>query len=185
MDQEIFYELLFRPIVERLGVLDDTTLIADLGFDDGGPLALCTIGEGRGAFVTYISCELAAREDQRPAEFGRYEIMMTCDDARWAYKILTNLGRMSLQSELGHGHTIDIGPMVGPKCAVQGLVTEEFARVTVEGQEYGFLYFHGVTRAELEFANEIGADELLERLRQAGVYPRTSLHRRKSIEAVA
>jgi hypothetical protein len=185
MDHPTFYEQLFQPIVERLGLLDGTGSVADVGFEAGGAVALCTIGEGRGALVTYISCELAVREDQRPADFGRYEVMMTCDDERWAYKILTNLARMSLESELGHGHTIDVGPLVGPKCAVQGLVAEEFARVTIEGQGYGFLYFHGVTRPELEFANEIGADELLERLREAGVYPRTSLHRRKSIEGAA
>lgn len=182
MDDPDFYEQLFQPIVERIGPLDGEALTAGFSFDLGGPVTLCTIGEGRGGFITYISCELAAREDQRPADFGRYEIMMTCDDARWACKILTNLGRMSLEEELGHGHTIDVGPMVGPKCAIQGLVVEEFARITVAGQGYGFLYVHGVTRPELEFANEIGADELLERLRQAGVYPRTSLHRKKSIE---
>jgi hypothetical protein len=184
MDQNIFYEQLFRPVVERLGPLVGAPLMADLAFEEGGPVALCRISEAHGAFVTYVSCELAACEDQQPAEFGRYEVMMTCDDGRWAWKLLTNLGRMSLESELGHGHTIDVGPMVGPKCAVQGLVAEEFARVTVAGEGYGFLYFHGVTRAELEFANEIGADELLERLRQAGVHPRTSLHRRQSIESV-
>jgi hypothetical protein len=62
---------------------------------------------------------------------------------------------------------------------------EEFARVTVDEQPYGILYFHGVTRSELEFAMEYGTDVLLERLRLAGVYPRTSIHRKESVETTA
>jgi hypothetical protein len=51
----------------------------------------------------------------------------------------------------------------------------------VDGKPYGILYFHGVTRPELLFAMASGTDELLGRLRSAGIYPRTSIHRRDSI----
>jgi len=111
--------------------------------------------------------------------------MMTCDDERWAHKILTKIGQMSLESVFGHGHTIDVSPVVGADCPMQGLVVEEFARVTVDGQPYGILYFHGVTRSELEFAMESGTDALLERLRESGIYPRTSVHRKDSVETAA
>jgi hypothetical protein len=150
--------------------------------DSGGPVTLCTVGYGREQFVTYVTCELSVRDEQRPAKFGRYEVMITCDDEVWARKILTKIGQMSLESVFEHGHTVDIGRVVGPDCPLQGLVAEEFARVAVDDSGYGILRFHGVTRAELEFAMESGTDELLERLRCAGVYPRTSIHRRESIE---
>jgi len=185
MDYQRFYKQLFLPIEERIGHVDEASIMAIIGFDCGGPVTLCTVGRGREPFVTYVTCELSVRDDQKPADFGRYEVMMTCDDERWAHKILTKLGQMSLEGVFGHGHTIDIGPAAGPDCPVQGLVVEEFARVTVDGKPYGILYFHGVTRSELEFAMESGADELLERLRQAGVYPRTSIHRKDSVEITA
>ena len=92
---------------------------------------------------------------------------------------------MWLEVVFVHGHTIDIGRVVWPDCPVQGLVVEEFARVAIDGQPYGILYFHGVTRSELEFAMEVGAEQLLERLKRAGVYPRTSLHRKESVETAA
>jgi len=185
MDYTRFYKLLFQPIEERIGHVDDATLMAIIGFDCGGPLSLCTVGHGRDRFVTYVSCELAVREEQHPGDVGRYEVMITCDDEGWAREVLSAVGRMSMESVLGHGHTVDIAPVVGPDCPVQGLVIEEFARVPIDARDYGILRFHGVTRPELEFAMSCGADELLERLGVAGIYPRTSVHRSESFATSA
>ena len=185
MNYNRFYKQLFQPIEERIGRVDEASIMAIVGFDCGGPVTVCTVGRGREQFVTYVTCELSVRDEQRPAEFGRYEVMTTCDDERWAHKILTMLGQMSLERVFGHGHTIDISPVVDAGCPVQGLVVEEFARVTVDCQPYGILYFHGVTRSELEFAMASGADALLERLKLAGIYPRTSIHRKDSVKTAA
>jgi hypothetical protein len=182
MDYQRFYKLLFEPIEQRIGQIDETGIMAIIGFDAGGPVGLSTVGRGRERFVTYVTCELSVRPEQKPAEAGRYEVMITCDDQKWAHGILTRLGRMSLESVFDHGHTIDISPVVDGDCPVQGLVVEEFARTTIDGKTYGLLYFHGVTRSELKFAMKSGADELLEKLRRAGIYPRTSIHRKDSIE---
>ncbi len=185
MNYQLFYKQLFQPIEERIGHVDEASIMAIIGFDCGGPVTLCTVGRGHESFVTYVTCELAVRDEQRPAEFGRYEVMMTCDDKAWAHKILTKVAQMSLETVFAHGHTIDIGPVVASDCLVQGLVVEEFARVPIDGRNYGILYFHGVTRSELEFAMEFGTDKLLERLRRAGVYPHTSVRRRDSVETAA
>ena len=185
MDYQRFYKQLFQPIEERIGHVDEATIMAIIGFDCGGPVTLCTVGYGWEEFVTYVTCELSVRDEQKPAEFGRYEVMITCDDEAWARKILTKIGQMSLETVFEHGHTVDIGQIVGADCPLQGLVVEEFARVTVDGRSHGILRFHGVTRSELEFAMESGSDELLERLGRAGIYPRTSIHRRESSETAA
>ena len=185
MDYNRFYKQLFQPIEERIGHVDEASIMAIVGFDCGGPVTLCTVGYGREQFVTYVTCELSVRDEQQPAEFGRYEVMMTCDDEAWARKILTKVGQMSLEAVFEHGHTVDIGQIVGADFPLQGLVVEEFARVAVDGRDYGILRFHGVTRSELEFAMGSGTDELLERLGRAGVYPRTSIHRRESVETAA
>jgi hypothetical protein len=185
MDYQRFYKQLFQPIEERIGHVDEATIMGIVGFDCGGPVSLCTVGYRREQFVTYVTCELSVREEQQAAEAGRYEVMITCDEEAWARKILTKIGQMSLEGVFEHGHTVDIGQIVGPECPLQGLVVEEFTRVTIDGRGYGILRFHGVTRSELEFAMEFGTDELLERLRRAGIYPRTSIHRRESIETAA
>src|SRR5687767_6103085 len=132
MDYNRFYAQLYRPIEERIGRVDEATIMAIVGFDCGGPVSLCTVGYGREQFVTYVTCELSVRDEQQPAGFGRYEVMMTCDDEAWARKILTKIGQMSLESVFEHGHTVDIGEIVGPDCPLQGLVVEEFARATID-----------------------------------------------------
>jgi len=185
MNYQRFYKQLFQPIEERIGPVDEATHIAIIGFDCGGPVNLCTVGYGREPFVTYVTCELAVRETQKPATFGQYEVMMTCDDKAWARKILTKIGAMALDNAFGHGHTVDIGQVVGADFPLQGLVVEEFARVAIDGSGYGILRFHGVTRSELAFAMEFGTDKLIERLGSSGIYPHTSIHRRRSIETAA
>jgi hypothetical protein len=172
-----FYAQLFAPIEVQLGAIDANSLVAIIGFDCGGPLNFCTVGKGREKFVTYVSCELAVRDDQKFGETGPFEVMMTCDSEEWVRKVLTDIGRMSLDGVFAQGHTVDISPMVEPSSPIKGLVTEEFARVRIDGRSYGILRFHGVTQPELEFAMKYGTDELLTRLRQAEVYPRTSVNR--------
>src|SRR5687767_9061199 len=112
MDYDRFYLELFKPIEERIGKIDAETITAIVGFDFGGPVSLCTVGYGREQFVTYVTCELAVREEQLPAEFGRYELMISCDNEKWARKILTKIGEMSMESVFEHGHTVDIGQIV-------------------------------------------------------------------------
>ena len=110
MDAHRFYAELFAPLGHTMGALDPDTLVAIVGFDAGGPLCFRTLGRGSGRFTTYVSCELAVRAKQRPAAFGRYELLTTCDDEDWVRSILTSIGGMSLEAAFDDGHTLDIGP---------------------------------------------------------------------------
>ena len=161
--------------------MDEASIMSIVGFDCGGPVTLCTVGCGREDFVTYVTCELSVRDEQPPAVFGRYEIMMTCDNEDWARKILTKIGQMSMESVFQHGHTVDISQIVGRRCPIRGLVVEEFARLLVNGDGYGILRLHGVTSPELKFAMQFGVDPLLQRLKAAQIYPRTSIYRKHSV----
>ena len=186
MDYERFYRQLFKPIEERIGPLDKSGIMAIIGFDCGGPISLSTIGrEKRKKFVAYVTCELACRKEQQPASFGRFEFMMTCDDRDWAHDILTKLGQMSLESAFDHGHTVDISRIVPRSCPLKGLITEEYARVRIGRKSFGIMQVHGITRAELDFARRFGADKLLDALRHARIYPRTSPKRKESVEEPA
>ncbi len=185
MDCDRFYKLLFAPIEQRVGPMDEMIIGAIIGFDCGGPIRLSTVGRGKRQFTTFVTCELAYRDEQIPSKLGRYEAMMTCDDEDWARHILTKIGQMSFDSAFGHGHTIDIGQVVEVGCPVQGLVVDEFAQVTIDDAPYALFQFHGVTQSELDFAMEHSTDALLERLKKAGVYPTTSIHRHESVTLAA
>jgi hypothetical protein len=161
-----------------LGPLDPEALIAIVGFDVGGPLSFCTFSRAAPArFMTYVSCELAVRSEQRPSSVGRYELLVTCNDERWVRSVVSDIGRMSMEVAFDHGHTLDIGAWVDSAATIQGIVFETLYKTLIEHRPYGILRIIGITRSELEHAERSGADELLRRLRDAEVHPRTDLHR--------
>lgn len=178
MDYQDFYARLFAPLEERLGSLDPDTLMAIIGFDEGGPLNLCTIGRNAGGdVVTYVSCELAVREDQVPNASGRYELLVSGSDEDWIRQVITDTGDMSLRTAFNDGDTLDIGAWVddddGSGTSLQGLVFRQEVVVDIDGAPYGVLRAIGITRAEMELAREQGAGALVARLQAADVYPHT------------
>ena len=176
MDYLAFYARLFAPLEACLGALDPDTLMAIIGFDEGGPLNLCTIGRG-GDVVTYVSCELAVREDQVPNASGRYELLVSGNDEDWIRQVITDTGDMSLRTAFDDGDTLDIGAWVddddGSGTSLQGLLFRQEVIVDIDGARYGVLRAVGITRAEMELAREHGADALVARLQAADVYPHT------------
>jgi hypothetical protein len=167
-----FYKSLFAPLTRAVGPVDKTTLVALVGFDAGGPLSFCTIGrDQRQEFITYVSCELAIRPEQMPSDDGRFELLASCDDERWARSILTDIGRMSFEVAFGAGHTLDIGPWVGAAHSIQGVVFEQVYSIEVSGERYSILRCLGLTRSELEIAQEHGSAVALSSIKARGAYP--------------
>ena len=84
---------------------------------------------------------------------------------------------MSFDTTFGHGHTLDIGPWVGRDAPIQGVVFETVCSCRIDRQPYGILRVVGVSRPELEYAQEHGTPALLARLKAAGAYPDTRVNR--------
>jgi hypothetical protein len=178
MDYHVFYRHLFAPLEALLGPINRDTIVAIVGFDAGGPLNFCTIeGQGGGPCTTYVSCELVVRENQKPSEFGRYELMSTCDDERWVRSIVSDIGRMTLETAFGHGHTMDISGWAGLGDPVQGVIFEEACRCRIGGVPFGVLRVIGVSRPEMEYAQARGTKVLIRKLKAAGIYPSTLIRR--------
>ena len=183
-DVQAFYAEIFRPVEKEFGQLDAETLMAIIGFAAGGPVNLSTVGRKRGEeFVTYVSCELACYEDQKPSSEGPFELLMTCNDEDWAITALTAAGEMSLAARLDHGHSLDLGPRLDEDSRLQGIVFERFSVSTIGGLKYGILRAIGVTRAELEWCRKNSVARLIQELKRAGVYPRTDVRRHSVLSA--
>lgn len=178
MDYDAFYDSLFAPLESSLGPIDSDTICAIIGFDAGGPLNFCTIGNKPDVeFITYVSCELAIRKEQKPASFGRYELLATCNDEQWVRSTLTALGHASMDIKFGHRHSLDIGAWVESDDLIQGLILEREATAQFDGKKFGVLRAIGVTRAELDLAVIEDMSQLVARLKEAGIYPRTDVRR--------
>jgi Suppressor of fused protein (SUFU) len=182
VDHQTFYMQIFASIEAEVGPVDPISLVAIVGFDAGGPLTFRTFGAKTGdACVTYLSCELAVREDQRPSEFGRYELLATCDDEAWVRSVVSDIGRMTLEAAFGNGHTMDIGAWVEGDDSIQGVVFEKAVSVRIDGESFGVMRVIGVTHDELEFARSFGVDLLIAKLRRARLYPCTRLQRQSVV----
>ncbi len=110
MEYQRFYNQLYAPLARELGPIDRNTIVAIIGFDAGGPLNFCTFGgEANSGRITYVSCELAVRDDQRPNACGRYELMASSDSEEWVRTVLSDTARMSLEVVFDDNNTMDIG----------------------------------------------------------------------------
>ena len=166
MDYEKFYRRLFVPLESIHGPIDGDTIVAIIGFEAGGPLNFCTFGrESSDRFITYVSCELAVREEQQPSEFGRYELLIACDDERWVRGIVSDIGRMSFEVPFGHGQTMDIGPWVESGESIQGIVFEKVCATKIDRKPYGVMRIIGVTRPEMEYTQVHTSSKLIACLR--------------------
>lgn len=179
MNYQAIYDRLFAPIEALLGKIDRDTIVSIIGFDMGGPVNLCTIGRGE-PFVTYLTCELAVRQDQPPGQHGRYEFLMTCDDEDWCRAVLTGIARMSLTEVFNDHHTLDIRPWVGNECPIQAVFFENIARVNIDGASYSILRVVGISWPELEHARARGVEDLIVHLKSVSTYPRTGVHSPRS-----
>jgi hypothetical protein len=182
VDFQRFYRQLFKPLEACLGPVDPDTIFAIIGFDAGGPLNFCTFGVSSGSpWIAYVSCELAVRTEQFPSPAGRYELLCTCDDETWVRSIVTLLGRMSLETVFGHGHTVDIGQCVSPDAVIQGVLLELALQVEINGTDYAVYRVIGITRPEMQFARRNGHDALVDKLSVAKIYPNTLVNRSSTV----
>jgi hypothetical protein len=177
VDYRDFYRRLFAPLEEANGRIRGETLVPVIGFDAGGPLSFCIFEKAIENATTYVSCELAVRSEQKPSEFGRYELLATSDDEEWVRSVLSDIGRESFDAKFGDGHTLDIGAWVSADAPIQAVVLEMASTALIDRVPYGILRCVGVTRSELEFARKKGVRSLLRTLGDAGIYPRTLTER--------
>lgn len=134
-DSQAFYAELFKPVEKAFGKLDKGTLVAIVGFPLGGPPNISTAGRDRGEqFVSYVTCELACYERQKPSSVGPFEVLITSNDQSWARNALTAVGQMSFEAALDHGHSLDLGPLVEESSNLSGTDLRAVLDVENRGQ---------------------------------------------------
>ncbi len=181
-------ESFFQALEERVGSFDRPINFHVYPFDAGGGINLLTVGAGRQEFVTYLTWDQFGHQQQKRGSLGRFELCAVSADRDWCSDILTKLGRQTLIELFEPHDTVDIAQWVHPDSALQGLVLEEALRLKLGTpaalESCGLMRCIGVTRPELEFARQHGAQTLIERLRMTGVYPKT-IPDRASVDVIA
>ncbi len=129
---EEHYAALFKPLIEDFGEIDPQSATGVTGFDKGGPVAVCAIP----AAGLYLSCELSLYSEQKPSSEGvRYDLFTRELDASVSLALLTAIGNLSFQYELGDLHSIDVSPLALP--GIDDVQLRLFSKATVQNTDFG------------------------------------------------
>ena len=179
----IDYRKLYRafvPVLEHeLGTKDESVIHAIIGFEFGGPPDLLRFQNPPGIRGTfYVTSDLLFFSRQPKNSLGRYEVAICLPEENdWAQRVLFKLSQATVEEVFDVGHTADITAWVSAACPIKGLLFTKLISFEFEGQPFGVLLCVGITRAELDFAIAHGSEELLTRLKTAGVFPITDTER--------
>lgn len=176
-DWQRLWDARLAALEALLGPSDDKVLHSPVPFHlDGAADVLVFRKHNDG--VVYVTADLIGDDRSKPSELGQYELMMCMrKDAHWAANLISNLAKYTVEEVISPRDTMDIGPALPQPTELVAFLFVPYANVMVEGNEAGILLCLGITQDECALAHEGGADALLSRLKQAGVYPFTDLSR--------
>ena len=104
------YNRLLRPITREFGAFAPATITSIVGFSAGGPVSLLRV---TGRWV-YVTCELSFYSEQKASTEGiQFELLSRqIQDESTVISTLTALGNLSMNAQLGDGHTVDVSGAV-------------------------------------------------------------------------
>jgi hypothetical protein len=170
----------FVPVLEReLGNKDKAVIHATIGFEFGGPPDLLLFRNPPGIRGTfYVTNDLLFFARQPKNSLGRYEVAICLPkESDWAQQVLFKLSQATVEEVFDVGHTADITAWVSSACPIKGLLFTKLVSFEFDGQPFGALLCIGITRTEIDYAMAHGSEELLTRLKTAGVFPITDTER--------
>ena len=180
-----FYSSEIQEQIEKIlgkhpGTVLHSPVPFDMGFDIGGGADLYVYKNHIDGEV-YLTADLIGKK-QAKNSIGNYELMICHSETQdWGANLISKLSYYTLESSMNPGETMDLGGnFVLDDCGIKALVFSKYADFKVKGKKYGILLLVGITADELEWAKENSGDDLIAKLKEAGVYPKTDF-KRKSI----
>jgi hypothetical protein len=124
--------------------------------------------------VVYVTAELTGKPG---ASYANYELMICHrSDHDWGPNAISRLADYTQEAYIGAGESMDIEG-TPPDSQIKALVFDTYGTFTLFGQVNEIRLCIGITKPELEFKLQHGAEKLVELLKRHGVYPFTDLER--------
>lgn len=125
--------------------------------------------------VIYVTAELTGKPN---VSYADYELMI-CQrtDSHWGANVMSRLAPYTQQAVIGAGESMDIDSATPADSLIKAFLFDTYRTFTLYGQEYDLRLCLGITKSELKFKMERGAEELVNRLKSQGIYPYTDLDR--------
>jgi hypothetical protein len=127
------YAKVFEELQRQFGALDSQAITSVIGFSAGGPVSMVERKDAK----LFATCELSVYDEQRrSAEDVKFELFCKGDfDEGQARTLLTALGALSMEAQLGDGHTVDASQIVGT--GVEQVRLHLFSLAMIDGAKYG------------------------------------------------
>jgi hypothetical protein len=120
--------------------------------------------------VVYVTADLSPADD--------YELVICHrNETDWGPNVISRLGAYCRDVPIRSGETMDIDSATPAGSEIRALVFAPYGKFKYLGQEVALRLCLGITKLELSFTRQQGAKQLVERLKQNGVYPFTDLNR--------
>lgn len=125
-----------------------------------------------------VTAELLGRDEQKLSALGNYELAVCSRKAEpWASNFISQLSHYTVAAALNPGETMDIKPVVPKGSSVSAVLFDEIGSFQFRGKAAGVLLCIGITAHELAACREGRVQEVLNALREKGIYPYTDLQR--------
>ena len=173
-DWEEVWDARAHALAQVLGQSHDNVFHAPHPFALGGNADVMAFHHHLHGAV-YVTAELTGKPD---ACYADYELMIchrTQND--WGPDIISRLAPYTQQAYIGAGESMDIDSTTPPESRIKAFVFDTYGTFTLFGHENELRLCLGITKPELDFKIEHGAEKLLALLRRHGVYPFTDLER--------
>lgn len=181
-DWQRLWDLRLAELRKDFGPENDHVLTAMPPFYLGGAADVLTF-QKKLPGVTYVTAAIIGDNQAKPNSLGQYELMI-CQrkDATWAPKLISQLARYTTQDILSPNDTMEIGPSLPQPTELSSLLFLPYVKLNVNGKDAAVMLCIGITPDELEFIQKHDVEDLVSKLKSAGVYPFTDLDRKSVLK---
>jgi hypothetical protein len=125
--------------------------------------------------IAYVTAELTGKPN---ACYADYELMICHrQPSDWGPNVISRLAPYTQQAYIHPGDSMDIDSATPADSEIKAFLFDNYASFELFGTTFQLRLCIGITKAELMYKMEAGADPLLALLKEREVYPFTDLSR--------
>lgn len=176
------YELLWNARIEGLrpifGKPDDHVFHSPIPFYLGGDADVLPFSNHCGG-TAYVTADLTVPREDNDTSAADYELVI-CHRPHneWGPNIISQLAKYTLEVRLEPSETMDMGPAIPQPSKIVAFLFADYGTFELLGSQRGLLLCLGITSEELQLCQEGKSQFVLDKLKEAGVYPFTDLKRK-------
>jgi hypothetical protein len=128
--------------------------------------------------VAYVTADLTGIEQPDEGQAEQFELVIchrSEDD--WGPNIISQLAKYTLETRLNPFETMDIGSAIKKRSKITAFLFVDYGKFNLLESQCGLLLCLGITAQELKLCREEKSRLVLEKIKNAGVYPFTDLKR--------